>query len=431
MNDKTILYYMVEKNCIIDLNTECIDENYIKVEAESEDDFYKKIKEYKIKDEDIIIQLSEYFDDDNVAKSSDVFEIKHWVSNRSFGELIDMYGNNEIKKPEMQREFVWDSLKSSRLIESIILGLPIPPLFLMESNKNEYEIIDGFQRLTSIFNYVKGKPWYDSPNSKRKITAKLSSKLMIEEIKNKKFSDLEPEHQRTIKRSTIPLIEFKQLDPDNFNSKYLIFERINTGSEKLNPMQIRKALVHGQFIKDLYKFGNENEKFKSLFSTNALRKDVHIEAFLRVIVMSEIYYGSYKNKMTGIKNILNEYCEQNKDDEINQKFYDKFSVAIDKAFEIFKGNDKKIFCKVDKISENNFETIGPVNTGILEAMIGILINQNIDKTNREIFMDYGKILYTVNKKSIDGKEDNPFSVSTGSNESIKKRFEILEKVLER
>lgn len=428
MNDNLTLYYLTEKDVIIDLNTEDINKNYVKIEAESEDDFYNKIGQLKIEDQEIANQLSEYFDDNNV-ETSNIFEIKHWVSNRSFGELIDMYGNNEIKKPEMQREFVWDSLKSSRLIESIILGLPIPPLFLMESSKNEYEIIDGFQRLTAIYNYVKGKPWYDNPNSRRKITSRLSNKLMIEEIRGKIFDDLDPEHQRTIKRSTIPLIEFKQLDPDNFNSKYLIFERINTGSEKLNSMQIRKALVHGQFIKDLYEFGNKNEKFKSLFSTTSLRKDVHIEVFLRVIVMSEINYESYINEATGIKSILNDYCEYKREHQINEEFYEKFSFAIDKAFEIFKGNENKIFRKVEKLNEGDFETIGSVNTGILEAMIGTMIHENIEKENERIYLDYGTILYHVLKKSIQGEEDNPFSVSTGNNESIKKRFIILEKIL--
>ena len=429
MNEKLKFYYKVEKNCIIDLNTECIGDDYIEIVAGSEDEFYREIGDYKIEDQDILSQLKEYFDDDNLSRSKEFFEIKHWVSNRSFGELIDMYASGEIKKPDMQREFVWDSLKSSRLIESIILGLPIPPLFLMESGKNVYEIIDGFQRLTTIFNFVKGNPWYESPTSVRKFSSRLSNKLMIEDIKGKKFSELDAEHQRTIKRSTIPLIEFKQLDPDNSSSKYLIFERINTGSEKLNSMQIRKALAHGQFVKDLYKYGNENQKFKTLFSTTALRRDVHIEAFLRTIVMRDIYYGEYINETTGINNILNEYCEKNIDKEISEEFYTEFALAIDKAFEIFKNNEQKLFRKVEKIRGGDFEIIGPVNTGILEAMVGIIMYKNIEKSDDKTYLDYGKKLYEILVDSIEGKEDNPFSVSTGTNDSIKQRFLILEKIL--
>ncbi|EGQ3301483.1 DUF262 domain-containing protein, partial [Staphylococcus pseudintermedius] len=176
------------------------------------------------------------------------FEIKHWVSNRSFGELIEMYEEDEITIPIMQRNFVWDSVKCSRLIESIILGLPIPPLFLIEVDSNKYEVIDGLQRITAISNFVKKRPWNYSKDRETtsKGKAKLS-KLVDESIAGKSFDQLNENFQRKIKRSTIPLIEFKQLTPDNYNSKYLIFERINTGSQKLNSMQIRKSLASGEF----------------------------------------------------------------------------------------------------------------------------------------------------------------------------------------
>lgn len=66
----------------------------------------------------------------------------------------------------------------------------------------------------------------------------------MKELIGKSFDQLEPEYQRIIKRSTIPLIEFRQIGPNDYSSKYLIFERINTGSVKLNSMQIRKSLAY-------------------------------------------------------------------------------------------------------------------------------------------------------------------------------------------
>lgn len=113
------------------------------VSAANIDEFYSKINKYAELDEEVEEQVKVLFDNESTDKSISTYNIKHWVSNRSFGELIDMYQNNEIIKPDMQREFVWDSQKSSRLIESIVLGLPIPPLFLMEVGKNQYELIDG------------------------------------------------------------------------------------------------------------------------------------------------------------------------------------------------------------------------------------------------------------------------------------------------
>ena len=65
------------------------------------------------------------FDETNDVENK--FTIKRWVSNRSIGELIDMFDSGEIIKPTMQRNLVWDSIKCSRLIESVLMGLPIPP----------------------------------------------------------------------------------------------------------------------------------------------------------------------------------------------------------------------------------------------------------------------------------------------------------------
>lgn len=147
-------------------NMEMIVENYLEIDASNIDEFFKKIIGLELNPE-LEDEIRSFFDNteaDDEHNSLETYNIKHWVSNRSFGELIDMYENNEIEKPDMQRQFVWDSLKCSRLIESIVLGLPIPPLFLLETETNKYEIIDGFQRLTTLVNYVNGKPWNYTQN---------------------------------------------------------------------------------------------------------------------------------------------------------------------------------------------------------------------------------------------------------------------------
>ncbi|MGL6119471.1 MAG: DUF262 domain-containing protein, partial [Fusobacteriaceae bacterium] len=179
----------IEYNEIVKIEETKIDQTYIEYDVKTLDEFYEKTKEYKSLDSELEEQLSLFFENDNENQSLNQYNIKHWVSNRSFGELIDMYENDEIIKPDMQRSFVWDSLKCSRLIESIIMGLPIPPLFLLEVDTNKYEIIDGFQRLTALYNFINGNPWNSDENSNKKVTSKLSSKVS-EEIKGKTFKTL-------------------------------------------------------------------------------------------------------------------------------------------------------------------------------------------------------------------------------------------------
>jgi len=424
------IYLKVFEDKIVEVETENIDENYVKMNIKDMDEFYIKIHKYGKLEEDIEEKVKELFETGNEGDSLSAFNIKHWVSNRSFGELIDMYENDEIIKPDMQREFVWDSLKCSRLIESIILGLPIPPLFLLEVGKNQYELIDGFQRLTTIMNYVKGNPWHGELGPKRMVKAKLSSKVS-KEIQGKTFSNLDPEYKRIIKRSTIPLIEFKQLEPDNFNSKYLIFERINTGSEKLNPMQIRKALTHGNFIKELYEMANSNLEFKGLFSTSNIKKDQHVEALLRIIAMTDIYYKELNVHKPGINNILNEYCEDNCEKKVDGKYLEKFNNAISFAYQIFCSSDK-MFRRIERDKNGEYVVAGNLNVSIMEAFIGTLIErtQYIQKDESIIYKNYCKIMHNTLEKSLTKEKENPFTTSTGSLKSLENRFSLCKDILE-
>jgi hypothetical protein len=426
----TKIYYKFSKDRILGISTEQKTEEYSNcIEAENFDNAILKFseKEYVLSDEQRE-ELEEIFmDDESTAEYanedlSEGFKIKHWVSNRSFGELIDMYENKEIKIPEMQREFVWNSSKSSRLIESIVLGLPIPPLFLLEVNDNEYEIIDGYQRLTTVFNFVQGNPWGGKKEKGRNIASKLSSKNILNEIAGKKFNDLDEKYQRKIRRSTIPLMEFKQLTPGDFSSKYLIFERINTGSDKLNAMQIRKSLAYGEFMINLYKYANSDENYLNLFTVSQIKKDIHVEALLRFLAITDLVYGKIQIKRKGIKNILDEYCELCRNTNISEERIKNFFKILNKLLQIFDGQN--IFRRVN--SDGEYE--GVLNIGILEALLGTIIEEDI-LVKEDIENQYKTVMRRIYDDAILDKEPNPFSANTGTEEMIKKRYEITKEIL--
>ncbi|UTH14199.1 DUF262 domain-containing protein [Macrococcus equipercicus] len=359
------------------------------------------------------------------------YKIKHWVSNRSYGELIDMFENEEILVPKMQRNFVWDSLKCSRLIESIILGLPIPPLFLLEIDDNKYELIDGFQRVTTLSNFVNSRPWnYEEGKTKKMIPAKLSGKV-AKEIANKTFKNLEKKHQAKIKRSTIPLIEFKQLDPLNFDSKYLIFERINTGSVRLNPMQIRKSLSYGTFIQEVYEFVDGIEGLRKIFSINNIKKDAHIEAFIRTICFYDLFFKkTFSSKNKGIKNTLNEYCEYNKNKNLDKVFLHNFINALNIVLEAFK--EDEYFKQVDKMADDSPVFMGYINISIFESIMAALICKLQEKgeINHQLLRDnYIKNMIMITEKA---RRDNinPYSISTGTTEAQRDRYNISKQIVE-
>ena len=424
------LYIYCTKNEIENISDTTNDSHDFELEINSIDEFEDYAREHDlIPNEEVYEKLNVFFGvEDNDSESLSSFKINHWVSNRSYGELIDMYENDEIIVPDMQRSFVWDSAKSSRLIESIIMGLPIPPLFLLEISDNKYELIDGYQRLTTLSNYVNERPWaYTSKIISKNNRASRLSKVATE-IEGQKFSELKMEYQRKIKRSTIPLIEFNQVDPDNYQSKYLIFERINTGSIKLNPMQIRKALSHGEFILSLYDGVETMTSLKELFTVNSLNNDRHVEAILRTICFYNSYYNNVDLSKDGIKTILNIYSEQRKDIPVNKSDMQSIDTIIKKLIDIF--GAKNIFRRVIKDKNQQYIFDGNMNISIFESFVSAILHY---EKNGDV-IDYS-LMYELYKDKIfkcfseNGGKNNPFSVSTGSRTFINQRFQIFDELV--
>lgn len=442
------VYLLIKDNLVVDFSFEEYDD-YKLIECDDARilDFIEM--NYTFSSESILDDLRENLENDYATSiqvnNLDSYDITHWTSNRSFGELIDMYINDEIIKPEMQRNFVWSPYQCSRLIESIILGLPIPSLFLMEVKKNSYEIIDGFQRLTTLTNFVKGLPWDFDWTKKNDIKRRAStlSKSISPSIAGKSFDKLLPEHKRAILRSTISLIQFKQTNPENNSSKYLIFERINTGSEKLTQMQIRKSLAYGTFIKELYEIC-ENDEIKLLFSYNNLKKDYHIEAVLRAYVMFSDYYKV--SKSFGISNTLNEFCEKYKNENIDLFFSSNFPIVLKQIISQF--DIKNAFRRVS--IEKEFRS--SINMGIFEAFISAILkclkDDAIILNYKDIKMRYidamsyleqldpefrddkvFEVKYLKNIQELVSGKVNPFRISTGSKPSIDLRLQIFKEII--
>lgn len=427
-----ILFFQIEQKKIIDVSDIKNEKHNVEKEFNNQEDFYKYLHENTYTFDDSLIDevVKSVFNDEDATDNLSSYKIKHWVSNRSFGELIDMYNNDEIIVPNMQRNFVWDSLKCSRLIESIILGLPIPPLFLLEISDNKYELIDGFQRLTTLANYVGGKQWnYDKNITEKVIPAKLSSKV-ANEISKKTFRNLDSEYQMKLRRSTIPLIEFKQLNPENYDSKYLIFERINTGSVKLNPMQIRKSLSYGNFIESLYNGANNIASLNDIYSVTNIKKDNHVEAILRTLCFySYIYEEEFTPKSNGIKSILNEYCEYRKNEEIAENEFILVENALSILTDTFSSDE--IFKRVEVSAEDEVYFTGNLNTSIFESLMGAVmryINKGLAIDKEALCENYKEKMIEISDTH-DKSGNNPFSISTGSLESIRKRFEICDQIV--
>ncbi len=148
--------------------------------------------------------------DEEVSYSNDdLFNITSWGADLSFRELITMYAENDLIKPSLQRNYVWKPDEASRLIDSILLGLPIPSIFLAKKNE-QLLIVDGYQRIRTVYDYVAG---IFSQTGK---IFKLSNSIIVNEHwRGKAFAELTDDEKRRIRNTTIHAIVFEQKKPNN------------------------------------------------------------------------------------------------------------------------------------------------------------------------------------------------------------------------
>lgn len=196
-----------------------------------------------------------------------------------------------------QRDFVWPKTKADRFIESLLLGLPVPGIFLVRESTGRLLVLDGHQRLHTLQTY------YDGSFNGREYRLQ----HVQERFKNKRFIDLDAEDRRRLDDSIIHATIVRQDEPtDDYSSIYSIFERLNTGGVNLQPQEIRVALYHGELVQLLARL-NEEEAWRSLYGPQNKRlRDM--EMILRFFAF--YYYASdYRPPM---KDFLNRYIALNR-----------------------------------------------------------------------------------------------------------------------
>ena len=211
------------------------------------------------------------------------YVISSWGADLSFRELITMYQEGELIKPEIQRHYVWSKKEASRFIESILLGLPVPSIFLAEFNSQKL-IVDGYQRIMSIYDYIARQKFADE-NKAFKLT---DSPIIAKKWRGKSFTELHVDDQRKLKSTTIHAIVFSQQEPTlNYSSLYQIFERINTGGQKLTAQEIRNCIYQCDFNKELIQL-NKNPIWRKLLNSPLPNsRMVDIDTILRFFALSQ------------------------------------------------------------------------------------------------------------------------------------------------
>jgi hypothetical protein len=201
--------------------------------------------------------------------------------------------NNDIFIPTYQRNFVWDENRQSKFIESIILGIPVPYIFTADVENGRLEVVDGSQRLRTIVNYIDNK-------------LALIDLEILDKLNGFRFKDLSIGRQRKFKNSTIRMIALS--DKSDEDVRFMMFERINTGSALLKDMEKRKGIFGGKFLTFVYEDCSTHPLFvkNTSFTEKVKKRGEPQELITRFFAFSDNYLG-FK---TGMNNFLNDYTEK-------------------------------------------------------------------------------------------------------------------------
>lgn len=224
----------------------------------------------------------------------------------SIGEWVSLYENKEIDiHPEFQRFFRWSPAQKTNLIESILLGIPVPPIFVSQRPDGIWDVVDGLQRLSTIYQFM-GQLKDENGNNVEPLT--LTKTKYLPGLEEKKWNNPEDPNKSfsqdlrlIIKRSKISVsIILKESDA---NAKYDLFQRLNTGGSQLSPQEVRNCIMvmldRGFFVwlKDLATYANFQECIA--LSDRPLSESYDIELVLRFVIFSLIE----ENRLTNIGDV--------------------------------------------------------------------------------------------------------------------------------
>ncbi|TAH15948.1 MAG: DUF262 domain-containing protein [Runella slithyformis] len=225
--------------------------------------------------------------------------------------LIEKYKEGEIFIPKYQREYVWEERRASKFIESLILGLPIPYMFLADSKDGRSEIVDGSQRIRTLDYFLKND-------------LQLQNLEKLTELESFRFNDLPLSRQRRLRKRTIRLIELT--DKADWETRKDVFQRINTTPVNLTDMEKRRGMFEGVFS-DFIDECAKNQKFRILCPINSERGDrsERQELVLRFFAYTE----NYMNFVHRVDDFLNDYMKEKQSNFDAKKMSEMFEDMLD------------------------------------------------------------------------------------------------------
>lgn len=323
--------------------------------------------------------------DDNLEENEiieipqEVRKITTQAYDKSVADIIRMIEDGDINlNPEYQRNYIWDNKKSSLLIESLILNVPIPVVYVSQEEDDSWTVIDGLQRLNSLFRFFQRD-------------FKLSGLEILTELNKSDVKSLNPKALRVLKNGLLRIIVISH--DSHPEIKYDVFMRLNTGAVKLNDQELRNCLYRGKLNEKIKEITNK-QNILSLFNLESPHKRMaDCELILRFLSLYSNFnkldnsINNYKGRM---KNFINDFLLKNtkiKDEDVLEieNLVDEVTETI---INVYSENAFKRFN-----SEGIYEsTLNRALMDILFISTAVLDREKIIENKIEIFQKFKSLM---------------------------------------
>jgi len=351
-------------------------------------------------------------EDDNIdipEKERELHTVSYDYSVEFIVSLMTSDDPKIILKVPFQRKFIWKEDRSSQLIESIIMNVPIPPLYFGEEENNKWIVVDGLQRLRAI------KSYFENEYSLRKLE-------IIKDLSDLKFKDLPPKPKDLLKDGLLRInVIKKDSHPD---IKYDIFMRLNKGSVILNTQELRNCLYRGR-LNDMVKDLVSNPRILNVLNLKKPHpRYLDVEFLLRYLSFSDALEKNdegyfIKDYKGSLKSFLNNFMERNNN-------------ISDVELETFR---KKILSTFNKVQNILGDTNGLKNPESKSSQINkafadcVLLS--FEKFDEDTLLKKKDAIINMHDKfSKDDKFSKLISRRTSDNTNIKGRLDLWFKGLE-
>lgn len=326
--------------------------------------------------EEELVDKLDFEDQDEESEEEEVDEIPHEQRHlrtqpydKSISDLVSMIKTDDIVlNPEYQRNYVWDNKRASLLIESILLNVPIPVIYVSEEDDGRWSVVDGLQRLNSLARY------FDNEYGLRGLE-------ILSELNKIKYKDLNPKAARLLRNGTIRVILI--LKESHHEIKYDIFMRLNRGAVKLTEQELRNCLYRGNLNNLLLK-ARENAAFLKMIDRSEVHKRMaDAEMVLRFFMFSnwfnintmelEKYSG---NMRSSLNKYMNEY--KNISEEHATKMMVHFEHSVNAVQSVFGGQSFKRYAADESYDDRMNRAVMDVQMVVLGKLDSSQIESKAD-----------------------------------------------------